>query len=92
MRGLSKDMHAYVAWQDMRVGLIAENVSWSPDVAQDMTNRIGEMWHNTLLELYRFGMLGNDDTDDDDEFGPSPERELQNPYVVYLKEDEADNG
>lgn len=69
MRGMSRNMHAFIAWQDMKVGLVAEDVSWSPDVAQDMVNRVHEMWHDTLLELNRFGMLGNGGvTDDDDDY------------------------
>lgn len=88
MRGLSRNMHAFVQWQDMRVGLVAEDVSWSPDVASDMANRLHEMWHNCLLELYRFGMLDSNldgfEEDDEDEYGPSPERELQDPHTVRL--------
>lgn len=88
MRGLSKDMSIHLAWQDMRISLVAEGVSWSPDVAKDLTNRLHETWHNTLLELHRFGMLDNDDEDvDDDEFGPTPERELQDPHIVTLLDD-----
>lgn len=90
MRGLSRNMHGYIAWQDMRVGLLAEDVSWSPDVASDMANRLHEMWHNTLLELYRFGMLDGEHDEDDDEFGPTPERELQDPRTVRLDDGSED--
>lgn len=89
MRGLSRNMNAYIAWQDMRIGITAEDVSWSPDVASDMANRLHEMWHNTLLELHRFGMLASsslDDEDEDEEFGPEPERELQDPRTVRLED------
>lgn len=87
MRGLSRNMHAMIAWQDMRVALTAEDVSWSPDVAADMVNRLHELWHDTLLELHRFGMLANDpDEDEDDEI--VPERELQEPHIVKLEEGE----
>lgn len=89
MRGLSRDMSVHLAWQDMRISLVAEGVSWSPDVAKDLTNRLHESWHNALLELHRFGMLDNGDTEveEDDEFGPAPERELQDPHIVKLMED-----
>jgi len=83
-------MHAYISWQDMRVGLLAEDVSWSPDVASDMANRLHEMWHNALLELYRFGMLDGEHDEDDDEFGPTPERELQDPRTVRLDDGSED--
>ena len=92
MRGLSRNIHAYVAWQDMKLGITAEDVSWSPDVAADMTNRLHEMWHNTLMELHRFGMLASsvDDDDDDDEYGPVPDRELQDPRIVRLEDGSED--
>lgn len=79
-------MHAFIVWQDIKIGITAEDVSWSPDVASDMSNRIHEMWHNTLLELHRFGMLANNVDEDADEYGPAPERELQDPRIVHLEE------
>lgn len=88
MRGLSRNMHAVIAWQDMRVALTAEDVSWSPDVAQDMTNRLHELWHSTLLELHRFGMLAGSGDGDIDEDGVPRERELQEPHIVTLEEGE----
>lgn len=92
MRGISRSMHAYIVWQDMRVGLTAEDVSWSPDVALDMANRLHGMWHTALLELDRFGMLDNSsDEDDDDEYGPTPDYELQDPRIVRL-EDRSEDG
>lgn len=93
MRGLSRDMSVHLAWQDMRISFVAEGVSWSPDVAVDMTNRLHEAWHNTLLELHQFGMLDNSvDDDDDDEFGPQPEKELMDPRVVRLRDEEGLDG
>jgi hypothetical protein len=89
MRGLSRNMHAVIAWQDMRVALTAEDVSWSPDVAADMVNRLHELWHDTLLELHRFGMLANDlDDDEADEAELASERELQEPHIVKLEDGE----
>jgi hypothetical protein len=88
MRGLSRNMHAVIAWQDMRVALTAEDVSWSPDVAADMVNRLHELWHDTLLELHRFGMLANSIDDDDEEPELVPERELQEPHIVKLEDGE----
>jgi hypothetical protein len=88
MRGLSRNMHAVIAWQDMRVALTAEDVSWSPDVAADMVNRLHELWHDTLLELHRFGMLANSIDDDDEDPELVPERELQEPHIVKLEDGE----
>ena len=88
MRGISRNMHAVIAWQDKRVALTAEDVSWSPDVAADMVNRLHELWHDTLLELHRFGMLANGPDEDIDEDGLPRERELQEPHIVTLEEGE----
>jgi hypothetical protein len=92
VRGISRDMSIHLAWQDMRLSLVAEGVSWSPDVAQDMVNRMHEGWHNTLLELHRFGMLANDDDTDADEFGPTPDKELIEPHIVRLMDEDGLDG
>lgn len=89
MKGLSQDLSLHLAWQDIRLSFVAEGMSWRPDVAVDMTNRMHEAWHNTLLELHRFGMLDNDrDDEDEDEFGPQPERELIDPRIVRLSDED----
>lgn len=87
MKGLSQDLSLHLAWQDIRISFVAEGMSWRPDVAVDMTNRLHEAWHNTLLELHRFGMLDND-PEDEDEFGPQPERELMDPRIVRLSDED----
>lgn len=91
MKGLSQDLSLHLAWQDIRLSFIAEGMSWRPDVAADMTNRMHEAWHNTLLELHRFGMLDNDE-EEDDEFGPQPDREVIDPRVVRLLDEEGSDG
>ena len=93
MRGISKNIHAYVAWQDMKIGITAEDVSWSPDVANDMANRLHDMWHNTLMELYRFGMLAGtppEGDDDDDDMEPHSGREVFDQRIVRLEEGNED--
>jgi hypothetical protein len=93
MRGLSKNIHAYVAWQDIKIGLTAEDVSWSPDVAHDMANRLADLWHSTLLELYRFGMLAGtppEGDEDDDDAEPFTGRELFDQRIVRLEEGNED--
>lgn len=94
MRGLTRDMSVHLAWNDIRLSLIAEGVSYSPDVALDLTNRLHEAWHNTLLELHRFGMLdtGDSEDEDEDEFGPQPDKELIDPRVVFLMDEEGPDG
>jgi hypothetical protein len=50
---------------------------------------MGKLFDQALNNLYQYGMLETDD-EDEDEFGPTPERELQNPLVVFVEDD--DNG
>jgi hypothetical protein len=90
MKGLSQDLSLHLMWQDIRLSFVAEGMSWRPDVAADMTNRMHEAWHNTLLELHRFGMLATDDDDDDelDEFGVTRSGELIDPFTVQVNEDQ----
>lgn len=90
-RRYSQDMHAHIGYGEIRCSLISEGTAWSPDVAQDMVNRLNDLWFNTLQSLDEFGMLassGEGGDDDDDEFGPTPERELQDPITVYLEGDD----
>jgi hypothetical protein len=91
MKGLSQDLSLHLMWQDIRLSFVAEGMSWRPDVAADMTNRMHEAWHNTLLELHRFGMLatGDDEDDDDtDEFGPTRSSELIDPFTYQVQDDQ----
>jgi hypothetical protein len=82
-----KDLSMHAMYGEIRCSIIAEGASWSPDVANDMVNRMHELWYNTLHELYQFGMLGEEEEEDD--YGPTPEKELIDPRVVRLgKEDD----
>lgn len=91
-RRYNNDMHAHIAYGEIRCSLISEGTAWNPDIAEDMVNRLNGLWFNTLQSLDEFGMLASsfdgDDEDDDDEFGPTPERELQDPITVYLEGDD----
>lgn len=92
MKGLSQDLSLHLMWQDIRLSFIAEGMSWRPDVAADMTNRMHEAWHNTLLELHRFGMLANgEDEEDEDEFGPTRSHELIDPFRVQVNDEQERN-
>jgi len=84
-----KDLSMHAMYGEIRCSIIAEGASWSPDVANDMINRMHELWYNTLHELYQFGMLGAEEEEDEDDFGPTPDKELIDPRVVRLgKEDD----
>lgn len=89
MRGLSNDIHCHISYGDIRVAMVAEGCSWSPDVARDITNRTAEVWHNTLLELYRFGMLEQpseeDEEEEDDDYGVTFDEKIIHKRIVKLE-------
>jgi hypothetical protein len=87
MRIPARDMSVHVAYLDLNMAIVAQGVSWSPDVADDMIVRMGKLFDQALNNLYQYGMLETDD-EDEDEFGPTPERELQNPLVVFVEDEE----
>lgn len=88
-RGISRDIQAHVRYGEIGVAMVAEGVSWSPDAANDLVNRVSVLWENTLQALYSYGMLDTDTDDEEDEYGPTPEKELIDPRRVFL---EGDNG
>jgi len=67
MRVPTKDIKISVSYLDLRVTMVAEGVSWSPDVAQDMVNRIENLWESALLGAATFGLISIQESVDDDE-------------------------
>jgi len=67
MRVPTKDIKISVSYLDLRVTMVAEGVSWSPDVAQDMVNRIENLWESALLSAATFGLISIQESVDDDE-------------------------
>ena len=59
-----------------------------PDVADDMISRMGKLLDESLMTLARYGAFEEDE--EEDEYGPTPERELMDPRVVFVEDD--DNG
>ena len=53
----SRDIVVRIVFGDIEVGIAAEGVSWSPDVASDMVARAKVLWHDALEELAEIGML-----------------------------------
>ena len=86
-----RDLSMHAMYGEIRCSIIAEGVSWSPDVANDMVRRMQDLWNGTLTELYRFDMLdttSSNSDEEDDEFGPTPDKELIDPRVVRLGEED----
>jgi hypothetical protein len=88
VRPSMRDIHVHVGYGELRCALVAEGVSWSPDVAADMVSRMQGLFANTMAEAYQYGLL--EDDDDDDDLGPTPEKELIDPRVVFLEAEEED--
>jgi hypothetical protein len=85
----SRDIGMHISWGDIRCSVIAEGRSWSPDVADDMVNRMGDLWENTLRSISDTGHFDGEEEEEDeeDEYGPTPSKELIDPYVIRLSED-----
>lgn len=89
MRIPARDMSVHLAYLDLHLAIVAQGVSYSPDVADDMIGRMSKLLDESLLRLAEYGMLDTED-EDEDEFGPVPDRELVDPRIVYVEDD--DNG
>lgn len=89
MRIPSRDMSVHVAYLDLHLAVVAQGVAWSPDVADDMIGRMSKLLDQSLYRLAEYGLLDNGD-EEEDEFGPLPDKELVDPRVVYVEDD--DNG
>lgn len=88
MRIPSRDMMIHVGYLDLHLAIVAQNVAWSPDVADDMISRMGKLFDESMMTLAKYGVFEEDD--DEDEYGPVPDRELIDPRVVFVEDD--DNG
>jgi len=88
MRIPARDMSVHVAYLDLHLAIVAQGVSWSPDVADDMITRVGKLLDQSMMTLTQYGAF--DDDEEDDEFGPVPDKELVDPRVVFVEDD--DNG
>lgn len=60
----SKDIRVQISYLDLRVSLVAEGCSWSPDVAEDMVNRMDSLWASALAHAVMFGLMSPDGDDD----------------------------
>lgn len=85
----ARDMSVHVAYLDLHLAIVAQGVSYSPDVADDMIGRMGKLLDQSLMNLYQYGLVNTEDEEEDDEFGPVPDRELVDPRIIYVEDDDA---
>jgi len=88
MRIPARDMSVHVAYLDLHLAVVAQGVSYSPDVADDMIGRMSKLLDQSLLRLAEYGLLATEE--DEEEFGPVPDKELVDPRIVYVEDE--DNG
>lgn len=60
---MERDMAAMMRWGDIEVGLQAEGVSWSTDVADDMTRRVVGMFREAMDVAKAMGFFDLPDFD-----------------------------
>jgi len=82
-----RDMSVHVGYLDLHLAIVAQGVAWSPDVADDMIGRMGKLFDESVMTLLQYGFMQDED---EDEYGPVPDKELINPYVVHVEDE--DNG
>ena len=88
MRIPARDMSVHVAYLDLHLAIVAQGVAWSPDVADDMISRMSKLLDQSMMTLSQYGVF--DDDEEEDEFGPVPDKELVDPRIVYVEDE--DNG
>lgn len=89
MRIPARDMSVHLAYLDLHLAIVAQGVAYSPDVADDLVGRMSILFDQSLYRLAEYGLLDSEG-DEDEEFGPVPERELIDPRVVFVEDE--DNG
>ena len=70
----------------IQVSMVASNAAYNPDIADDLARRTTWMFGEALQAMDDADLIDHGDDDDEDEFGPTPERELQDPRVVRFME------
>ena len=90
MRIPSRNISLHLRYLDLNIALMSEGSSWSPDVADDMVARMENYLDNTRRTMVEYGMFESSievqsEDEDDDEWGPQPEKELIDPRIVTLE-------
>ena len=89
MRIPSRNISLHLRYLDLNLAIMSEGSSWSPDVADDMVNRMERYLENTIRTMIEYGMIEGseieEEDEDEDEWGPQPEKELIDPRIVTLE-------
>jgi len=87
MRVPGRDISVHLAYLDLHLAVIAQGVSYSPDVADDMVGRMSKLFDESLMRLAEYGLLETEE-DEEDEYGPVPDKELTEPRIVYVEDED----
>jgi hypothetical protein len=80
-----RDMSVHVGYLDLHLAIVAQGVAWSPDVADDMIGRMGKLFDDSVITLMQYGLMEGEDEDD---YGPVPDKELIHPNVVHVEDED----
>lgn len=89
----------HVNFLDLSLAIVADGVSWSPDVADDMTRRMKNLFDESISTLVLHGFMQDEieqgefedeesEDDEEEEAGNRPSKELIDPNVIFLMEKE----
>ena len=84
----SRDISLHVGDLDLRISMVSEGTSWSPDVADDMVKRMEKLFENTLRTGIEYGMFSGEDEEEYE--APTPDGELHSAQVVYVEDGDED--
>ena len=93
----------HVNFLDLSLAIVADGVSWSPDVADDMTRRMKNLFDESISTLVLHGFMQDEieqgefedeesEDEEEEEAGNRPSKELIDPNVIFLMEKEFGEG
>jgi len=86
MRIPPRNISLHLRYLDLNIAIMSEGSSWSPDVADDMVARMQQYLDNTIRTMVEYGMFeSSTEEEDEDDWGPQPEKELIDPRTVTLE-------
>ena len=90
MRIPPRNISLHLRYLDLNLAIMSEGSSWSPDVADDMVNRMERYLENTVRTMIEYGLMEaselEEEDEDEDEWCPQPEKELIEPRTVTLED------
>ena len=91
MRVPSRNISLHLRYLDLNIAIMSEGSSWSPDIADDMVSRMKKYFDNTLYTMAEYNLVESEsvqEEDEEDEWGPQPEKELIDPRTVTLEDND----